>query len=78
MTPDTCPRAEPAELVPVVPTDVVVNVRLIDPSTEDQAGLADGVELLVFCPRPERMPQSRKEGDILRLHKVQVRPALSA
>lgn len=54
---------------------MVCNLTLVDPSTQDQPELAAGVEMLCFAASPEELPHIRRPGDIIRLHRVKVRPA---
>lgn len=53
-------------------TDMVCNLTLVDPSTQDQPELAAGVEMLCFAASPEELPHIRRPGDIIRLHRVKV------
>ncbi len=54
--------------------DMVCNLTLVDPSTQDQPELAAGVEMLCFAASPEELPHIQRPGDIVRLHRVKVRP----
>ncbi|KAL4458165.1 hypothetical protein ABPG75_013030 [Micractinium tetrahymenae] len=53
-------------------TDMVCNLTLVDPSTQDRPELAAGVEMLCFAASPEELPHLQRPGDIIRLHRVKV------
>ena len=50
---------------------MVVNLTLVDPSTDDLA-LPAGIELLCFAASADELPTVHRPGDIIRLHRVKV------
>ena len=73
-TPIWCHELSPAlPLLPPPPAaDMVCNLTLVDPSTHETPGLAAGVEMLCFAQSAAQLPQLRRPGDIVRLHRVKV------
>lgn len=52
--------------------DYMCNLLVVDASTENSEDMRNGVELLLFSPVSELLPEPRKAGDIIRMHKVKV------
>ncbi|KAL3162097.1 hypothetical protein ABBQ38_009163 [Trebouxia sp. C0009 RCD-2024] len=57
---------------PTKGTDMVSNLRLVDPSTATNPQFPDGFEMLAFSAQQHHLPTLRRSGDIIRLHRVTV------
>ncbi|DBA76874.1 TPA: hypothetical protein ACH3X1_009477 [Trebouxia sp. C0004] len=53
-------------------TDMVSNLRLVDPSTATNPQFPEGLEMLAFSADQRHLPTLRRPGDIIRLHRVTV------
>lgn len=53
-------------------TDMVSNLRLVDPSTATNPQFPEGLEMLAFSVDQRHLPTLRRPGDIIRLHRVTV------
>ena len=56
----------------VLLSDMVSNLRLVDPSTATNPQFPDGFEMLAFSAQQHHLPTLRRSGDIIRLHRVTV------
>ena len=68
--PPACPSPPPC---PPMPVDMVCNLTLVDPSTNDHPELSAGVEMLCFAASAAELPRLHRPGDIIRLHRVKAR-----
>ena len=61
-----------SEFTPTIPlpADFCVNLQLMDAST--RGDLDKGVQLILFGPQAEELPQVKSPGDIILLRSVQV------
>ena len=53
-------------------SDMVSNLRLVDPSTATNPQFPEGLEMLAFSAQQHHLPTLRRSGDIIRLHRVTV------
>lgn len=53
-------------------TDMISNLRLVDPSTATNPQYPEGLEMLAFSTQQHHLPTLRRSGDIIRLHRVTV------
>lgn len=58
---------------PLPPADLVMTMTIMDAQTESSDEWREGVEVLFFARTREMLPNVRRPGDIIRLHRMQVR-----